>query len=334
MIDLRPTSLAMYSSLRIGGEGLVVEVTKLAELIEAVMYARKEGLRVHIIGEGTNSFFGENLKEFLFVVMKSKGVGLEDIGDTVLVTAQGGELFDDVVQFTVSQNLWGLENLSYIPGTVGAAPVQNIGAYGVELKDVLVSVSALDMKTLNVVEVSCEACHFGYRDSLFKRNGGRYCIVAVTLRLSKTSQPALTYKPLDTLLEKEDLTPRDVRELVVITRKSKLPDYHEYPNTGSFFKNPVVTEEQGKALSEQYPTIPLIEVVEGYKIPAAWLIEHIAEAKGERMGNVGTWPQQPLVIVNYGQATTSDLLTFSGSIIDRIKEKTGIEMEREVNFVG
>lgn len=333
MIEPRTTSLTVYSSLRIGGEGLVVEVTKLKELTEAVMYAKKEGLHVHVIGEGTNSFFGEDLREFLFVVMKSKGIGLEDTGDVVLVTAQGGELFDDVVQFTVSQNLWGLENLSYIPGTVGASPVQNIGAYGVEFKDVLVSVSALDMKTLDVVEVTCEACDFGYRDSFFKRNGGRYCIIAVTLRLSKSPRPVLTYKPLDTLLERVHLTPGDIRELVVATRKSKLPDYREYPNTGSFFKNPVVTKEQGKTLSEQYPNMPLIEVGEGYKIPAAWLIEHIAEAKGERMGNVGTWPQQPLVIVNYGQASTQDLLTFSGAIIERIKEKTGIEIEREVNFV-
>lgn len=333
-MNIRSVSLKDYSSLRVGGEGRLVEVSSLAGLIEVMMYAKKEKLQVHVIGEGTNTFFGDNLSHLLFLQMKIRGISLEEQDVAVLVTAYAGENWDDLVAFAVSKNLWGIENLSHIPGTVGAAPIQNIGAYGTELKDTLVTLSALDRDTLDVVEITNEGCHFGYRDSLFKQQKDRYIVISITLRLSHTPSPVLTYKPLDALAGKENVTLKEIRELVIATRKNKLPNYNEYPNNGSFFKNPIVTKEVGDSFVTKYPDIKLIDHKDGYKIPAAWLIEHVAEYKGVREGNVGTWPNQPLVIVNYGNVTAQDIVNFSEKIITKIEAATGIRLEREVNFVG
>jgi UDP-N-acetylmuramate dehydrogenase len=333
-MEIKTVSLKDYSSLKIGGEGKLVTVTTQKELIEVVFYAKREGLSVHILGGGTNTFFGSSLQNVLVIEMAMKGVSFEEQEYHVLVTAHAGVVWDDLVQFAVEKNLWGIENLSYIPGTVGAAPVQNIGAYGVELKDTFVSLSALDMMTLNIVEISNAACDFGYRESLFKHEIGRYFIISVTLKLSKNGTPILTYKPLDILAAEENLTLEAVRDLVVKTRKAKLPDWKEYPNTGSFFKNPVVTEAEAEGFRLRYQGIPLIPHQNGYKIPAAWLIEHIAHMKGVRVGDIGTWPNQPLVIVNYGKATADELAIFVKTIIQKIEEKTGIILEKEVNCVG
>lgn len=332
-MEVRTVLLKDYSAIRVGGEGKLVVVTTLGELIQALMYARNKNLQVHVLGDGTNTFFDSKIESILFIKMGMRGISYEDKRDTVLVTAQAGENWDVLVELSVKQGLWGIENLSYIPGTVGAAPVQNIGAYGTELADTFVSLTAVNKETLNVVEFTRGACNFGYRDSIFKQEKGKYIITSVTISLSRIKNPILTYKPLDTLQGKESVTLEDIREIVVATRKSKLPDYRVYPNTGSFFKNPVVTKEEGRALLTRYPATPLIEVEGGYKIPAAWLIEHIAEAKGKRKRDIGTWPNQPLVLVNYGEATAKDILDFSAEIIEIIKQKTGITLEREVNFI-
>lgn len=323
-----------YSSLHIGGKGDIVVVRSSKELMEALSYASQEGITPHVLGEGTNTYFGENLSNYLFIKNQIKGISFEEKGDDVFLTASAGERWDDIVSFAVEKKLWGIENLSLIPGTVGAAPIQNIGAYGVELKDTLVSLSAYDTKTSNTVEIPNEACLFGYRDSVFKQEKNRYIILSITLKLSYKANPILTYKPLDTLSTKENCTAQEVRDLVIVTRKEKLPDWITYPNTGSFFKNPVVTSEQGKALLASYPDMPLITHPDGYKIPAAWLIEHIAHMKGQKVKDIGTWPNQPLVIVNYGNTNADELNDFAGGIQNIIHEKTGIQLEREVNFIA
>jgi len=332
-MEIKTVSLKDFSSLRVGGTGKLVEVFSTVELVEVLMYAKQQNLRTHILGEGTNTFFGKLPEDFLVVKMCTKGISLEERDGFVFVTAYASEKWDDLVRFAVEKELWGIENLSLIPGTVGAAPVQNIGAYGVELADVFVALSTLDTKTLNLVEIDGPACVFGYRDSLFKQVGNPFIIVSVTLRLSKEPRPVLTYKPLDALVGKENLTIGEVRDMVIATRKSKLPDYKEYPNTGSFFKNPVVSGAEGEALRIKYPDIPLINTDGGFKIPAAWLIEHVAHMKGVRRGEVGTWPTQPLVIVNYGDANAEEIIAFSNEITKRIKDKTGVTLEREVNYV-
>lgn len=333
-MDTKTVSLKDYSSLRTGREGKLVEVCSVEELKEAVTYARQAGLRAHILGGGTNSYFGDDLSRFLFIKPELKGVQFEEKGEEVWLIAQASENWDEVVKLAVDNNLWGIENLSYIPGTVGAAPVQNIGAYGVELAEIFVSLQALDMETLETVEFTREVCRFGYRDSIFKYKKGKYAVLSVTLKLYKEPHPVLIYKPLDTLQGKENLAPNMVRDMVIETRKAKLPEWKEYPNTGSFFKNPIVDLETSEYLKNLYQDMPAIQVPEGYKIPTSWLIEHIAEMKGFRMGDVGTWPTQPLVIVNYGDASADDVDILAKEIRDKIHEKTGIVLEQEVNRVG
>ena len=332
-MNIKTVSLKDYSSLRIGGEGKLVEVETVEQLKEAVMHAKTLGLRVHALGEGTNSYFAEDVSSFLFLKLNLLGFSFEELGDTqVRFTISASENWDEMVQVAVREKLWGIENLSYIPGSVGAAPVQNIGAYGAELSNVLETVSVLDGTDMEVKQLSREDCRFGYRDSIFKYDKGRYIILSITLILSKRGVPIRTYRPLDTLAETARI--EEVRELVIKTRAAKLPDWKEYPNAGSFFKNPHVDLPVAENLHMLDQSIPLIQVMGGYKVPAAWLIEHIAEMKGVRKGDLGTWPLQPLVIVNYGTATADDIDAFAGEIVAKVNEKTGVVLEQEVNRVG
>jgi UDP-N-acetylmuramate dehydrogenase len=326
--------LQTYSSLRIGGEADMVIVHTESELIEVLVYAKQQNLRVHVLGEGTNTYFEEDLKNLLIIKMELQGIVCNQLHATSYhLQAFSGENWDSVVKFSIEKGLWGIENLSLIPGTVGASPVQNIGAYGVELKDVFYALRAYDREEEKFVEFFLDDCQFGYRDSVFKRSFGRYVITSVTLSLSTLKNPTLTYKPLDSFVGKENLSLEDVRDLVVETRTSKLPDHKQYPNAGSFFKNPTVECAQAEGLRTQHPEMPLIVHGEGYKIPTAWLIEHIAHAKGLRVGNIGTWPNQPLVIVNYGDSTAEEVNVFAQNIIELVQKSTGITLEKEVNYI-
>lgn len=329
-MEIKTVSLKDYSSLRIGGEGKLVVVRNEEELQEAVMHAAACGCRVHIIGQGTNSYFGDDLSEFLFVQLDMKGISF----DGEAVTAYARVVWDDLVVACVSRGLWGIENLSYIPGTVGAAPVQNIGAYGTDLSHTFVSLRAYDTELSIFVELNKNDCMFGYRDSLFKQQPHRYVVISVCLKLSYEPHPVLVYKPLDTLVGSENTTLDVIRELVIQTRTNKLPDWKMHSNAGSFFKNTTVSKEKAESLKEKYPDISLVEVSEGYKVPSAWLIEHVAGMKGVRVGDIGTWPLQPLVLVNYGDATADDVDAFAKSIKEKIYEKTGLTIEQEVNRVG
>lgn len=330
--DLIP--LHTLSSFHSGGVGEVVFVTNQKELVDVLEEAKNTGKKVHVLGEGTNSIFGENLSAYLFLKIEMKGVILEESGiDECKVTACAGENWDDVVKKCVEEGLWGIENLSYIPGSVGASPVQNIGAYGTELKDSLLEVFAYDTHDKVWLTLSKTMCEFGYRDSLFKKQPGRFIVVSITLLLSKTLRPVLTYKPLTELAREENLTLETIRNAVIAIRKEKLPDYNLYPNCGSFFKNPVVSQEKLLWLQEQFSAIPHFEFEGQYKVPSAWLIEHVANMKGEKRNNLGTWPKQPLVIVNYGEATLQELEIFAEDIIQKVLTKTGITLEKEVNYI-
>ena len=335
-MEIRTVTLKDFTSLRIGGDVHMVDVTSVEELKQVIQHAKSEEQRVHILGAGTNTFFADDLPGVLVVKICIRGITehrQQITTDTVYITSGAGEVWDDVVIYSVSHGYWGLENLSYIPGTVGASPVQNIGAYGVELADIFVSLTALDMTTMQVMTFDKEMCHFRYRDSIFKQQKGTYVILSVTLKVSTQPHPVLTYKPLDGLAYDTSVTVQTIRDLVVQTRMSKLPDYNLYPNAGSFFKNPIITSKQAIQLQVTHHRVPLHETKGGYKVPAAWLIEHVAEMKGLRTENAGTWPAQPLVLVNYGGTSAQELMHFSQNIIDAIYVKTGIELEREVNIV-
>ena len=333
-MEIKKVSMKEYSSIHVGGEGDLVVVKSEEELKEAVMHAKASGLRVHILGQGTNTYFAEDLSKYLFIKPDFRGIECNLLQATgYQLTAASGESFDEVIQYSVDQGLWGIENLSRIPGSAGAAPVQNIGAYGSELKDTFVSARVFDVEQNLFKDIFNDECNFGYRDSFFKHNPGKYVIVSITLNLTKEFKPVLGYKPLDTLVGNENLNPKDVRELVIATRLAKLPDWKKFPNTGSFFKNIVITKDALEALKVNYPNIPTNEVAGGYKVPSAWLIEHVAEAKGLKVGDIGTWEKQPLVIVNYGNATAEEINAFAFEIQKKVEEKTGIKLEREVNFV-
>jgi UDP-N-acetylmuramate dehydrogenase len=334
-MELRKVSIAEITSLRIGGYVDMVVVTSEDEVKEAVTYAQTHNKIVHVLGGGTNSYFAEDLSSYLVIKNEIMGIDekTQENGHTVLITCGAGEIWDDVVVYAVDRGYWGIENLSFIPGTTGGAPVQNIGAYGAELKTTLVSVAAFDCKSMQQVTLSNDACQFGYRDSLFKHKKGRYCITSVTLTLSTTPNPILTYSPL-TALQGSSPSLTSIRNEVIRIRTEKLPNYHEFPNAGSFFKNPIIRGDVAQTFSSQFLECPMHHLEGGtIKIPAAWLLEHIAEVKGVRSGPVGTWPKQPLVIVNYGGATAEDINNFADIIVEKVKEKTGITLEREVNYI-
>jgi UDP-N-acetylmuramate dehydrogenase len=333
-MEIKKVLLKDFTSLRIGGNADMVVVTNEDELVDVVTYAKSKYNHLYVLGEGTNTVFANNLENFLILKIDIKNISVKEIENDVFIMAGAGELWDDVVKFSVEKNLWGLENLSHVPGTVGAAPVQNIGAYGAELKDVLVSLRAYDTKQNVFVELLNNECKFGYRDSLFKKEKYRYIITSITVKLYNKARPVLTYKPLDVLSNKENLKPDDIRKLVIQTRAEKLPDYKLYPNAGSFFKNPIVDKEKFRVIKSKYPEVPIIEVDNKFKIPAAWLIEYVADMKGVRVGDIGTWPNQPLVIVNYGKETTlDDLNLFTNEIKKRVYENIGINLEQEINAI-
>jgi UDP-N-acetylmuramate dehydrogenase len=288
-----------------------------------------------VMGEGSNILFTKDF-DGLIVKPGMKGIELlEENESTVLVKVGAGENWDNWVEMATGKGWFGLENLSLIPGSVGSAPVQNIGAYGVEMKDFFDGLEAWDLKEKRLVKFSREGCHFDYRSSIFKVEfPGRYIITAVTFRLSKEPALKLEYGRIaEAFKEAEGATPLDLRRVVIGIRNQKLPDPEQIGNAGSFFKNPVVDRTIFKCIRVDYSDIPYYPETNNHvKIPAAWLIEQ-SGWKGIRIGNVGTWPSQPLVIVNHGGATGQEILEFSNQILKSVEEQFGITLEREVNIV-
>ena len=255
--------------------------------------------------------------------------------DAVAVRAEAGVEWDDLVAWAVERDLWGIENLSLIPGKVGAAPVQNIGAYGAEAKDAIESVEMFCTDTCNTLILSREHCAFGYRESVFKHAlRGRVVITAVTFRLSRRPRPDLGYG--DLLRETEargGATLRNIREAVCAIRRSKLPDTAVLGNAGSFFKNPVVEAAVAERLRTDYPALPLYPAAEGrMKLAAGWLIEQ-AGMKGHRLGCVGVHDRQALVLVNYGGATGGEVLALAHKVQEAVRAKFGVEIAAEVNVL-
>jgi len=261
---------------------------------------------------------------------------LEDNLGYVLVRCMSGEMWHDLVIFTVDRGYWGIENLSLIPGTVGAAPMQNIGAYGVELKDVLEKVEGYEVETGKKRVFEKEECQFGYRDSIFKNKlRGKYFISAVTLKLSKIEKKNTSYKMLQEYLRDNNIeikNPKDISNAVISIRKSKLPDPVLIANAGSFFKNVFVNRKKIEEIRKKFPDAPYFEEDESIKIPAGWLIEKCGW-KGKKIGNVGVHDKQALVIVNYGGATGEEVKNLSEQIIASVYSKFGLKLVPEVNLV-
>lgn len=294
--------------------------------------------RVLHIGSGSNLLF---TKDFDGTVLHSniRGIDIKTEEDgSVLVCAGAGEDWDVFVAYCVNHNCYGLENLSHIPGEVGASAVQNIGAYGSEVCDFITEVETIELATGQPRIFSKEECRYAYRHSIFKTElRGQYIVTNVTYRLSSTFIPNLSYAALTRELDsrqikRETLTAEQLRQVVIDVRRSKLPEPSELGSAGSFFVNPVITEEKFHALQSEYPLMPHYIVEGGVKVPAGWLIEQCGW-KGRRLGSAGVYDKQALVLVNYGGATGEDIVRLSKAVQKAVAEKFGIEIHPEVNFI-
>ena len=314
------------------------EVSTLDEFIETLNFSKTQNSQLLFLGGGSNILFTKDFDGFV-VQLNLKGITQEKISkNEVLITVKAGENWHELVQYCLSKNYGGFENLSLIPGNVGTSPMQNIGAYGVEIKDTFVSCKVLNLETLEVDEFDREKCDFGYRDSIFKKEGkGKYVILEVTFRLTTKNHLIKTeYGAIKVELEEmgiENPTIQDVSKAVITIRESKLPDPKIVGNAGSFFKNPTISKENYLNLKEKFDTIPGYPNENGIKVPAGWLIEQCGW-KGKQIGNVASHKDQSLVIINAtGKATGKEIYDFSQMIIDSVQEKFWILLEREVNII-
>ena len=315
-----------------------VEVHDLHELKYATEFAKINHIKILFLGGGSNLLFTQDF-DGLVIKLNLKGISEEILDENhVLVSAKAGENWHEFVLYTLSKNYGGLENLSLIPGNVGTCPIQNIGAYGTEIKDHFVSCKALNLETSEIEELSLEDCKFGYRDSIFKTSAkGKYVIVEVTFKLTTQNHHIKTeYGAISTELKNlgiENPTIQEVSKAVINIRQSKLPNPAEIGNAGSFFKNPSIPLAQFENLKEKFPEIQGYANGDWVKVPAGWLIEN-AGWKGKQIGNVASHKLQALVIINAtGNASGKEIYDFSTQIIESVKEKYGIELEREVNIL-
>lgn len=286
------------------------------------------------IGGGSNLLFRGN---FDGTILHSviKGIKIqENCGEYVLVRVGAGVVWDDFVAWTVERGWGGIENLSLIPGEVGASAVQNIGAYGVEAKDVIVQVKAIHLKTGEKRSFVTDECCYAYRQSIFKNElKGQYAITYVTYKLKVRPTLKLSYGNMKALLEKKNVTVSDVRQFIIDTRNAKLPDPKVLGNAGSFFMNPVVSRDKFQEIQKDYPQMPYYEVENGVKIPAGWMIEQCGW-KGKSLGKAGVHEKQALVLVNLGGASSEEIVTLCNAVCKDVKETFGIDIHPEVNFIN
>lgn len=330
--------LAHYVTMRIGGPAnKLAMVESEQDVEEAAKYASSHNLPIITIGWGSNIIFGDN--GFAGVVLINKIPGLNLNSQTSTVTAGAGVITDEIVKQTVDNNLIGMEALSGIPGTIGAAPINNIGAFGQEIKDTLVKVRAYDTNTKSFIELPKDDCRFGYRDSVFKsKEHGRYIITKVELKLRKFDNTYQTpaYPSLQTELAKLSLakpTLQDIRQTILNLRNKRLPNSKELANTGSFYKNPMADKAKVDELLAKYTDMPHYPQPDGSeKLSAAWLIE-TAGLKNYRQSGFWVYDKQPLVLVNESSTSYKDLAAINDKIISTIKTNFGITLETEPEII-
>ncbi len=288
-----------------------------------------------VLSGGNNVLFTQDY-DGLIVTPAARGIKcLSDEGDTVRIRVEAGVEWDDLVEWAVAHDLWGVENLSLIPGKAGAAPVQNIGAYGCEAADTIRRVEMFCVENGSMLTLDAAHCGFGYRESVFKHTlKGRVIITAVEFELSRTPRPRLAYGDVEREVEaRGGASLRNIREAICAIRRSKLPDPAVLGNAGSFFKNPVVEASVAAALLERYPAMPHYPAPDGrVKLAAGWLIDQ-AGLKGWREGNVGVHERQALVLVNYGGATGGEVIAFARRVQQRVLDRFGIAIDTEVNIL-
>lgn len=342
--------------MKIGGTArYFCPVEKAEELTEVLAFAREKKIECAVLGGGSNTLIADADIDALIIKIDIKGIDWNARGTdaeeergthTELLVVGAGENWDGLVAKAVKRGLWGIENLSGIPGTVGAAPIQNIGAYGMEIKETLAWVEVFDTKTGKSRELSTKECEFGYRDSVFKHPKGKSLIVTrVALRLKRNGIPDLEYRDLqerfkiyDVRLKKEKPTLREIRKAILEIRSRKFPDLRECGTAGSFFKNPVISRRKFNELKKRHPALPGFELKikdKGLRIKMslAWVLDNICDLKGYAKGNVRLFEHQPIVLVQNGSASCTEVEAFAKEIAERVKKKTGIEIEWEVQRI-
>lgn len=327
--------LQPYNTFGLSGRARwFAQVRHPSELAEVRAWMQQTQLPVRVLGSGSNVLLSGDVEAIVIQLMTQDiRIESEQEGETVVLTAEAGVIWQHLVEHSLDLGLSGLENLSLIPGTVGAAPVQNIGAYGVELCDLCDGVTAFHWPTGQVQEFSVSDCAFEYRDSIFKRQANHWCILRVRFRLSRSGVPeCLDYGVIRQYLTQRGIdrpSAREVSQIICQIRMEKLPDPNVLGNAGSFFKNPVVSVQQAHQLKERYPNVVCYpQAQEQVKLAAAWLIER-AGWKGKRIGSVGVHHSQPLVLVNYGQATGAEVLAVAHQIQADVWQQFGVRLEQE-----
>ncbi len=331
----RNISLKPYNTFAIEATAkYFTDVFSISQLKNALQFAKENNFQFKIISGGSNVLFVEQEYEFIIHILIG---GIEKTFESeyeIHYKVGAGVKWHTFVKYCVNKGLGGIENLSLIPGSVGASPMQNIGAYGVEIKDVFKSLTALEISTGQLKIFSLNDCKFGYRESVFKNElKNKFIIIDVTYKLLKNPKFNISYGALSGLLEKKELSVSTISDAVISIRQSKLPDPSVIGNAGSFFKNPEVSNERFNKLKEKYPEIPSYNLENGnVKIPAGWLIETCGW-KGFRKNDAGCHKHQALVLVNYGSATGNEILDLSDEIVSSVKQKFGIELQKEVNIL-
>lgn len=353
-----------YSTLHVGGQvRYFCVISSISLLIEACDMAKKDKRKIFILGGGSNIVFSDGIIDVFALKIEIKCFEIINETDEFTdIKVGAGEIWDETVAKTIEMNLTGFEALSAIPGTVGATPVQNVGAYGSEVKDTIVEVEVFDLKENIIKTISNSDCKFGYRDSIFKNEAkGKYVITSVTYRLKKellksssekilgrggrepvpdhfhkNFSKALSYPGVKKYFEDKGIknpSLKQIREAIISIRNEKLPNPKESPNVGSFFKNPIVLDKIADKIREEFPNAKFFPSGDGFtKIPAGWLIEN-SGLKGKSFGNVSVYDKNALVLVNTENATFEDIVNARNTIIEKVKEKFGIILEQEPEII-
>lgn len=333
-------ALAPYTTFNIGGPArYFVEAHIIDELKESLDFARSNNLATLVLGGGSNVLISDEGFSGLVIKIALQGsFEMQEQGGEVRVRALAGDSWDALVAFCVERGVWGIENLSGIPGSVGGAVVQNIGAYGAALSQVLVSVQVLDTNNLEIKNLTIEECAFGYRGSIFKKEEGRYIVLSATLKVLPAPQPNLSYKDLVTRFADKAPTLQEIREAVLEIRKAKFPDLTVEGTAGSFFKNPILPKAQAESLQAQYPELPLFTLAEStdIKVPLGWFLDYrhgVLDMRDVRVGGARMYEKQFLVLVAEKHTSAKDVRELASLVQKKIFDELKIKIEPEVKIL-
>lgn len=330
--------LSTLTTFRTGGPArFLIFLESKSEIPDAVLFARGKNLPLIAIGSGSNMLAPDEGMDAVFIKYLPARISARVDGARAVLSVEAGCIWDSLVEEAAKNGWWGVENLSAIPGTVGAAVVQNIGAYGASLADTLIDVTAYDTKEGIEKKIPKEACAFGYRTSVFKHDADRYLVTDVSFALSTLPRPNIAYRDLKNHFEKnqEEATLRNIRSAVTTIRAGKFPPLTKFGTAGSFFLNPIIAENAVPLVKKTYPDMPLFEMPEGgVKVPLAWIFDHVMHLKGKRVGGAFVWDKQPLVLAAESGATAKDVYALAKEIVSDFVLKTDIHITPEVRILG